>query len=489
MARAAARLWLLATPLALAAPFRRWSRRFDEMLWRYALWATQAAGPTCVKLAQWASSRDDRFPAIFCEKFSRLQDDAKRHRWVDTERALDLTLPGWRDVLDFEDRANPIGTGCVAQVYKATLARDVPDGGGGVGDVVAVKVVHPEARRRVHVDLLLLRAVANAVEFAFPAARWCSLVDAVEEFSNTLENQMDMRREADHLARFARNFKDVKDVSFPRPRRPLCSDDILVEDFVRGESMKDFVRRCSQDYSPTTEKNKDHHPGKDPFDLAEEDTPIDPSPPSMRVRARLAKIGVDAVCKMIFHDNLLHGDLHPGNVLVTDDGQKTGRPKVCFLDAGIVVELQPQQHAHFVDVLGAFMRHDGEKAGRLMLARQRSKGRSPDDDDNDENDQRAKQDDFCLTLKAITDNVADEPFFENVSSYTTRIFDSAARSRVRLEGYFVSTAIAIRVMEGVANALDKDVKIGKLAIPWILSSSAHRREIAPPSPPPQRHSS
>jgi len=98
-----------------------------------------------------------------------------------------------------------------------------------------------------------------------------------------------------------------------------------------------------------------------------------------------------------------------------------------------------------------------------MLSQQQSK--------NNEADIDTARDDFCKTLKSITDNVADEPFFENVSSYTTRIFDSAARSKVRLEGYFVSTAIAIRVMEGVANALDKDVKIGDLALPWIVSSS------------------
>ena len=439
MARAAARLWLLATPLALAPA--AYLMGLDEIVWRYALWATQAAGPTCVKLAQWASSRDDRFPAAFCERFSRLQDDAKRHPWRETERALDLTLPGWRQLLDFIDEREPIGTGCVAQVYKAKLAQDVPHGGGTKGDLVAVKVVHPEARRRIHVDLLLLKSVAHFIEFSFPATKWCSLVDAVDEFSSTLEKQMDMRREASHLLRFADNFKNIADVFFPLPRPPLCSEDVLVEDYVAGESMKDFVSRCKESQRS----------------------------PSMRIRARLAKIGVDAVCKMIFHDNLLHGDLHPGNILVTDDGQTTGRPRVCFLDAGIVVELQPHQHRHFVDVLGAFMHHDGARAGRLMLQRQGA------------GTPMQAQDDFCATLKSITDNVADEPFFENVSSYTSRIFDSAAKSQVRLEGFFVSTAIAIRVMEGVANALDKDVKIGNLAIPWILSSSSSGASSSNPS--------
>ena len=276
--------------------------------------------------------------------------------------------------------------------------------------------------------------MAHVVEFVIPSSKWCSVAEAVDEFSRTIDKQMDMRREANHLLRFSENFKHTKDVFFPRPRSPLCSDDVLVEDFVHGESMKDFVKRCQLTNAP-----------------------------SLRTRTKLAKIGVDAVCKMIFHDNLLHGDLHPGNILVTNDGQDGTAPTVCFLDAGIVVELKKHQHRHFVQVLSAFMRHDGQKAGELMLSQQQSK--------NNEADIDKARDDFCKTLKSITDNVADEPFFENVSSYTTRIFDSAARSKVRLEGYFVSTAIAIRVMEGVANALDKDVKIGDLALPWIVSSS------------------
>ena len=37
-------------------------------------------------------------------------------------------------------------------------------------------------------------------------------------------------------------------------------------------------------------------------------------------------------------------------------------------------------------------------------------------------------------------------------------------------GFFVSTAVAIRVMEGVAIALDPDVQIGQLALKWIASS-------------------
>ena len=34
-----------------------------------------------------------------------------------------------------------------------------------------------------------------------------------------------------------RNFANVKDVTFPTPRAALCSEDVLVEDFVEGVTM------------------------------------------------------------------------------------------------------------------------------------------------------------------------------------------------------------------------------------------------------------
>jgi len=132
----------------------------------------------------------------------------------------------------------------------------------------------------------------------------------------------------------------------------------------------------------------------------------------------------------------------------------------------------------------------------------------------------AAQDAFCACMAKITSTSQEEEFFKKIGDYATRIFSEASRCRERpafpfasrggdrrpvgvaLEGYFVSTAIAIRVMEGespafffffpfrvlsagptrrllgVANTLDPHVKIGQLAIPWILTSRFKRTKAA-----------
>ena len=75
-----------------------------------------------------------------------------------------------------------------AQVLK----KDVTNGGRR-GDRVAVKVVHPAARRRVASDLDFLRACARAGEALIPRAKWFNLAAAADEFAATLGAQMDMR--------------------------------------------------------------------------------------------------------------------------------------------------------------------------------------------------------------------------------------------------------------------------------------------------------
>ena len=120
------------------------------------------------------------------------------------------------------------------------------------------------------------------------------------------------------------------------------------------------------------------------------------------------------------------------------------------------------------------MQHDGERAGRLMI-----KGndhfetmgpRKTYNGFDTEVEWRQAQDAFCATMAHITSKTQEEAFFKKIGDYATRIFAEASNCRVALEGYFVSTAIAIRVMEGTANALDPHVKIGQLAIPWIITS-------------------
>jgi ubiquinone biosynthesis protein len=66
----------------------------------------------------------------------------------------------------------------------------------------------------------------------------------------------------------------------------------------------------------------------------------------------LAEVGFHAYLKQIFVDGFFHGDPHPGNLLVTDDG------KLVFLDFGMVGILRPERRLAYTRVLYSVVSSD-----------------------------------------------------------------------------------------------------------------------------------
>ncbi len=109
---------LLFSPLVLLST--RWESRWLDAL----LWVTETSGPTFIKLGQWASTRRDIFSQEFCERFSRLHVKVRPHSWTHTKQCLRRAFgEGWRRVLKFESK-EPVGSGCVAQVYRGWARAD-----------------------------------------------------------------------------------------------------------------------------------------------------------------------------------------------------------------------------------------------------------------------------------------------------------------------------------------------------------------------------
>lgn len=105
-------------PLLLLAPLTllstRWASRWLDAL----LWVTETSGPTFIKLGQWACTRRDIFSQEFCERFSRLHVKVRPHSWAHTKQCLRRAFgDGWRRLFVFESK-EPVGSGCVAQVYR-----------------------------------------------------------------------------------------------------------------------------------------------------------------------------------------------------------------------------------------------------------------------------------------------------------------------------------------------------------------------------------
>lgn len=340
-------LALIASPLTVLVPVAYLTgpnSKPTEYTWDYAIWGVEKAGPTFIKLIQWATTRNDLFSPEFVSKFSTLQDHTRGHPWKDTHTMLTKELgEGYQDIFEFDksiesksfyrsDPIVPVGSGCVAQVYKAKLKQGsnlTP-----AGTEVAVKVAHPGILHKVCVDFYILNKLTSLLEkIPYLNLDYLSMKDSVSQFRDIMLPQLDMRVEARNIKRFRKNFSGDTNVAFPAPLDNLTSANVLVESFVHGDPVMKFV----------TEGHRTD-------------------------REELAKIGLSTVMKMIFLHDFVHGDLHPGNIIVDRNTKAWGSPlRLNMIDCGLVVEMGEQDHVNLVKVLGAFIKKDGILAGQLMI--------------------------------------------------------------------------------------------------------------------------
>lgn len=106
-------------PLLFLYPLTYLAPGFSTLWLHLLLKATETSGPTYIKLGQWASTRHDLFSEAFCAQFSKLHVQVTPHPWAHTECLLQQAFgEDWGSLLFFETQ-EPVGSGCVAQVYKA----------------------------------------------------------------------------------------------------------------------------------------------------------------------------------------------------------------------------------------------------------------------------------------------------------------------------------------------------------------------------------
>mmetsp|Transcript_23336 Transcript_23336/g.30480 ORF Transcript_23336/g.30480 Transcript_23336/m.30480 type:complete len:540 (-) Transcript_23336:105-1724(-) len=392
--------------------------KFEELWFTAFLKAVETSGPTFIKFMQWASTRPDLFSLRLCMVGKQLHSNARRHRWDATERALiEAFGTEWESKLEME--RTPIGSGCVAQVYKGHLV--------GSGQKVAVKVIHPHMQQLILTDLDLLRLGAALLE-CLPRIKWLSLSESVEEFAGLMTRQIDLEREARSLRRLQQNFGTDAQVRIPKPIYPLVTPTVLVETFEEGQLLSEILAK------------DDRH-----------------------LKSRIAKVGLTAFLHMTFLHNFVHGDLHPGNMLVSS--QPNGELSLTLLDPGITVELGPQDRQNFLDLFSAVAQGQGIRAGTLMLERARES-------------QCSNPEDFCEGVASIVKEARSHGLrLERikVGKLLQEILALCCKHKVKLESNFASVIIAIGVLEGVGRDLDPNIDILQAALPIILKANLNTK--------------
>lgn len=145
--------------------------------------------------------------------------------------------------------------------------------------------------------------------------------------------------------------------------------------------------------------------------------------------------------------------------------EATQQPHLHLLDCGIVLEMGPEQHVNVVKILGAFTRQDGRKAGQLMVDTSSTRHQASDVDVQL----------FVQGIQEIVESDKEHNFVENVGDYIVDICYLACMHKVKLEPSFVSAALAVEIMEGIASALYPDLRVIPVALPLVLKAEVMHR--------------
>jgi ubiquinone biosynthesis protein len=275
--------------------------------------ALEELGPTFVKFGQIMSTRTELLPPEMIDQLKKLQDHAKPVPFSEIRVVLEENCPNFDEIFCGIDET-PVASASIAQVHSAAL-KD--------GTLIALKIQRPGIGEIIETDIGILQSLAERVETVFPETRMYNPVGMVDDFSHQIVKELDFTRDSRNADRMSRNFRGVSGIRFPKIYWEYTSPKVMAMEFIEGVRIDDPEAITAM--------------GLDPHEIG--------------VR------GFQAYLKMIFEDGFFHGDPHPGNLLVTKEGD------IVFLDFGIVGILRPEKRQNFVNLLFALVNDDIE----LML--------------------------------------------------------------------------------------------------------------------------
>ena len=393
--------------------------------------AVTELGTTFIKLGQVLSTRPDLVGNELADELAELRTGTPPDPPDVVRATIEQELGGTVDELYDEFDEQALASASIGQVHKAKLRE---------GTAVVVKVQHPGIEERIRNDLEILERLAGLAEKYSAQLRQYRPVETAADFSRTLLQELDFRREQRNLERFRRNFNDDSGVRFPEPYEKLSSQRVLTMDMFEGLNMSDGAALRSADLDLET----------------------------------LARQGANLFVEMIFRDAFYHADPHPGNLMVLAGERATGQPEnagadsqlqqsaesgspsavIGVLDCGMVGRLDEPLREEIERALLGVVQGDSETVVEIIMRR----GATPDDLDPD--GLRVDVEDF---LDEYTQQSIDQ---FDLSGCLTGVVEIIRRHKIILPAKIGMLFKVLIMLEGTAQQLSPNFSLAELIEPY-----------------------
>jgi ubiquinone biosynthesis protein len=361
-------------------------------------------GPTFVKFGQLLSTRSDILPEGVLSELQKLQDTVRPMPAGLAQAIIERELGAPVEEIFTRFDPEPLGSASIGQVHRAVLRS---------GEVVAVKVQRPEAPGRVGSDLELMRDFADFLDRRFGSRILIDVRGLVAEFVTVIRRELDYTAEAANARRFAANFAETP-VVIPRVYLDHSTSRVLTLQHIGGTRFRDIR----------------------PLLLAPSE------------RRRVASMGADAIFKMAFEDGFFHGDPHPGNLILTPEGN------LALLDFGMVGYMSRGDIEALSRLFIAVVQRDGAAALRGLEAL--GVRYSPE-----------VRGDLVRDLREFLNKYSGLSVGEvTLGQALSELISLARRYRLRVPPVFPLLTKALVTAEGLARAIDPSINVYEVARPY-----------------------
>lgn len=362
-------------------------------------------GTTFIKLGQIASTRADLLPPDLIKELEKLQSHVAPFPAAEARRLIEESLEAPIDKLFMIFDDEPVGSASIGQVHRAMLH---------TGEDVAVKVQRPNIEKTVRTDLEILRHLAALAESNLEWARNYQVTDMIEEFSDALINELDYTIEARNVERIGKTHKNDANIKIPEIYWEYSTKNVMTMDFIKGIPVNHFDKLDEMNIN----------------------------------RSELADTLAKAIFQQIFEEGYFHGDPHPGNVSVLEDGT------LVFLDFGMIGRLTSDLKNNFGSLLISLMRKDSSGIVKAIV----KMGVVPSD---------VSMRDLNREAEIMRDKYYDVPLAKlNFSEAVNDLFGISNKYKIKLPQDFTILAKTLLTLESVVSQLDPDFSIMDVAEPF-----------------------